>query len=281
MSEPKLKIFVLSFGRAKVPTLRWIADKSNVTVLTSVDNEFKDKIDTQGAELMVFDKAIFRGRGLEMMNEETVPHRRSAVYAYNYAIEWGREHGYRYVLVLDDDYTYTQSINDRNDHQPYLDKWAWHAVEFLRKYPFIAATCAINCGELFAGAKKALLSNIAKRQLMNTIIFNTDYKHYFHSLGNGDYVDQCVLNTYGRNPIVRLATMTICMETIGRKRHATIDYSNLFYSRWAAKMVSPAYIKIEFGQQVTNGIGRVSTEYRMRFNTHMIGRNNAPKIVNL
>lgn len=274
-----LKIFVLSFGRPNIPTLRWISDKRNVTVLTSTDNKCVDRIDTQGAELMIFDKAQFKGRGLEMMNEESVPQRRSAVYAYNYAIEWGGQHGYKYILVLDDDYTYMQSINNRNEHKPFLDKWANHAVSFLEKYPFIAATCTINCGELFAGARSAYFSNIAKRQLMNTIIFNTDYKHYFHSLGNGDYVDQCMLNTYSRTPIVRLATVTVCMETINKKKHASIDYSNLFYSRWAAKMASPAYIRIEFGTTGSNGRGQLSTEFRTRFNTHMIGRNNAPKIL--
>ena len=270
-----LKIFVLSFGRPNIPTLRWISDKRNVTVLTSVDNKCINSVDTQGAELMVFDKSEFKCRGLEMMNEESVPQRRSAVYAYNYAIEWGRKHGFKYVLVLDDDYTYTQSINDRKNHHPFLDKWAMHAVSFLEKYPFIAASCAINCGELYVGARSAYFSNIAKRQLMNTIIFNTNYKHYFHSLGNGDYIDQCMLNTYSRTPIVRLATVTITTETIDKKKHATIDYSNLFYSRWSAKMASPAYVRIEFGTGGSNH----STEFRSRFNTHMIGRNNAPKIL--
>lgn len=76
----RLQVFVLSFGRTKVPTLKFIADKSKTVVLTSTDNKFADKIDTQGARLIVFDKNDFKGRGLEMLNEESVSTKRSATY---------------------------------------------------------------------------------------------------------------------------------------------------------------------------------------------------------
>lgn len=110
-----LQIFVLSFGRKKVPTLKLIAEPEKVIVLTSEDNEFKDQIESKGAPVMVFNKNIYKGRGLEMMNEESVPHRRSAVYAYNYAIDWGRKNGVRYVCVLDDDYT--GGADDKRSHE--------------------------------------------------------------------------------------------------------------------------------------------------------------------
>jgi len=267
-----LIIFILSYGRKRVPTLKQIQRKENVIILTSKDNEFKDKIVSEGARVLVFDKDDFKYRGLEMMNEESVPQKRSAVYAYNYAIEYGRKEGYKYVLVLDDDYIGTSSVNDRNGgHHPMIDIWASHAVEFMKKHPFIGASCAINTGQLFSGAKKAYINNLKKRQLMNTIIFNTEVKHYFQSLGNGDYCDTMVLNTYSKFAIVRLATFTITMETIASKKHNTIDYSNLFYSRYSAKMICPAYASVEFDK-----IGR---NFK-RFNTHCRG-NNSPKIVNL
>lgn len=269
-----LIIFVLSFGRAKVPTLRLISDKKNVVVLTSTDNEFRDKIKTEGARLMVFDKAMYKGQGLEMMNEETVPHRRSAVYAYNYAIEWGRENGYKYVCVLDDDYKFTQRVNERTEHKKnlMLDKWAWHAVSFLKKYPFIGASCAINLGQMTAGLCSAYFSNLKKRQLMNTCIFNTAHRHFFNSLGNGDYVTQAIMNTYSGSAIVRLQTLVLAMETINDKKHETIDYGNLFYSRWSVVMANPAYTYV-MCRRAQGILGK-------RPNTYMRG-NNAPKIVSL
>lgn len=273
-----LQIFVLSFGRKKVPTLKLIADPSRVIVLTSEDNEFKDQIESKGAPVMVFNKNIYKWRGLEMMNEESVPHRRSAVYAYNYAIDWGRANGVRYVCVLDDDYIQSQTINDRtkntrSGHKPMLDKLAAHAVEFL-KATGAAATCAINNGQLTNYLYRAYFSNILKRQLMNTIVFDVTKEHNFISLGNGDYCTQAVTNSASRDYIVRLQTMTILMETIKDKGHDTIDYGNLFFSRWSLCMVAPAYSDV----RILKRGGK--DEQDKRFNSIWFA-NSAPKFVSL
>ena len=50
MKNKDLQIFVLSFGRAKVPTLKEIKHPESVIVLTSTDNKFKDKIEAHGAK---------------------------------------------------------------------------------------------------------------------------------------------------------------------------------------------------------------------------------------
>lgn len=269
-----LQIFVLSFGRSKVPTLKHIANKEDVIVLTSNDNKFKDEIELQGAKLLVFDKDEFKGRGLEMLNDESVPHRMSAVYGYNYAIEWGRRNGVRYVLVLDDDYAEVYSINDRTyKPRPRIDKWAMHVVRLMKKQPIIGATSAINLGQLFSGCTSAYYLNISKRQLMNTILFDTKKKHYFISLGNGDYVTQALMNSASRDLIVRTNTIAVQTETIKMKKHDTIDYSNLFYARWAIKMANPAYSEV----RILNG-GKGIMKYR--FNTIWRG-NSAPKIISL
>ena len=273
-----LQIFVLSFGRKKVPTLKQIADPTKVIVLTSTDNEFKDQIEAKGARVMIFDKDEFKGRGLEMMNEESVPHRRSAVYAYNYAIEWGRKNGVRYICVLDDDYTGVQTINERTKntregHKPMLDKWAAHAAQFLQATG-AAATCAVNSGQLTAYLRHAYFSNIRKRQLMNTIVFDVTKEHNFISLGNGDYCTQVVTNSASRDYIVRLQTLCLMMETIKDKKHATIDYSNLFYARWSAKMIAPAYTDVKVLRQ------GVDNELNRRPNTIWY-INSAPKFVSL
>lgn len=274
----KLQIFVLSFGRKKVPTLKLIADPSKVIVLTSTDNEFKDQIEAKGARVEIFDKAIYKGRGLEMMNEESVPHRRSAVYAYNYAIDWGRAHGVRYICVLDDDYTGAQTINERTKntragHKPMLDKWAAHAMQFLQATG-AAATCAVNSGQLTAYLRHAYFSNIRKRQLMNTIVFDVTKEHNFISLGNGDYCTQAVTNSASLDYIVRLQTLCLMMETIKDKKHETIDYGNLFYSRWGAKMLAPAYCDVQILR------GGAKNELWGRFNTVQLSHN-APKFVSL
>ena len=273
-----LQIFVLSFGRKKVPTLKLIAEPEKVIVLTSTDNEYKDQIESRGARVIVFDKSIYKGKGLELMNEESVPHRRSAVYAYNYAIDWGRQNGVRYVCVLDDDYTGAQTINNRTEntragHKPMLDRWAAHAVQFLQATG-AAATCAVNSGQLTAYLRHAYFSNLKKRQLMNTIVFDVTKEHNFLSLGNGDYVTQAITNSASRDMIVRLQTLCLMMETIKDKRPATIDYSNLFYARWSAKMIAPAYTDVKVLKQ------GVDNELNRRLNTIWYA-NSAPKIISL
>lgn len=276
MKNKDLQIFVLSFGRAKVPTLKEIKHPENVIVLTSTDNKFKDKIEAHWAQVVVFDKESFKGRGLEMLNEESVPQKRSAVYGYNYAIDWGRKNGVRYILVLDDDYIATEYINDRNRGTfPYIDVWARHAVEFLKKHPQIGATCAINNGQLISNSRSAYFTNLRKRQLMNTIIFDTTKEQHFESLGNGDYVTQAIMNTGSRDMIVRLQTISLRMETIKQKKHETIDYAGMFYKRWALKMAAPAYadVKILKGWRK----GNILTT---RFNS-VWHSNSAPKIINL
>ena len=276
MRNKDLQIFVLSFGRAKVPTLKEIKHPESVIVLTSTDNKFKDKIEAHGAQMVVFDKEDFEGRGLEMLNEESVPQKRSAVYGYNYAIDWGRKHGVRYVLVLDDDYIATEYINDRNRGTfPYIDIWARHAVEFLKKHPQIGATCAINNGQLMSNSRSAYFTNLRKRQLMNTIIFDTTKEQHFESLGNGDYVTQAIMNTGSRDMIVRLQTISLRMETIKQKKHETIDYAGMFYKRWALKMAAPAYADV----RILKG-GQKGNILTTRFNS-VWHSNSAPKIINL
>ena len=276
MKNKDLQIFVLSFGRAKVPTLKEIKHPESVIVLTSTDNKFKEKIEAHGAQVVVFDKEGFKGRGLEMLNEESVPQKRSAVYGYNYAIDWGRKNGVRYILVLDDDYIATEYINDRNRGTfPYIDVWARHAVEFLKKHPQIGATCAINNGQLMSNSRSAYFTNLRKRQLMNTIIFDTTKEQHFESLGNGDYVTQAIMNTGSRDMIVRLQTISLRMETIKQKKHETIDYAGMFYKRWALKMAAPAYADV----RILKG-GQKGNILTTRFNS-VWHSNSAPKIINL
>lgn len=187
----------------------------------------------------------------------------------------GRKNGVRYVLVLDDDYLATEYINDRNrGSSPYIDVWARHAVELLKKHPEIGATCAINNGQLMSNARSAYFSNLKKRQLMNTIIFDTHKEHHFESLGNGDYVTQAIMNTSSRDLIVRLQTISLRMETIKQKKHETIDYSGLFYARWSAVMVAPAHASVEIMKGSKTQLGG-------RFNTVWHGINSSPKIINL
>jgi len=213
-----------------------------------------------------------------MMNEESVPHRRSAVYAYNYAIDWGRRNGVRYICVLDDDYTGAQTINERTKntragHKPMLDKWAAHAVEFL-KATGAAATCAINGGQLTTYLYQAYIMNIEKRQLMNTIVFDVAKEHNFISLGNGDYCTQAITNSASLDYIIRLQTLNIQMETIKDKNHDTIDYSNLFYARWGLKMIAPAYSDV----RILKRGGK--NEQDKRFNSIWYA-NSAPKFISL
>lgn len=271
-----LQIFVLSFGRKKVPTLKQIADPTKVIVLTSTDNEFKDQIEAKGARVMIFDKDEFKGRGLEMMNEESVPHRRSALYGYNYAIEWGRKNGVRYICVLDDDYLNTYTVNNRTkssqEHKPKLDKWAAHAAQFLQATG-AAACSSIDIGQTGYGQLCGYFNYIQKRVCTNTIVFDVEKEHCFLSHGNGDFINSLTTNAASLDYNLRLQTVLIQMETIADKKHNTVDYGRMFYEKWSLVMQQPAYSHM--------GIHQGGIDYRRHMFNSFICKDNAPKFVSL
>lgn len=268
------KIFILSFGRDKVPTLKFIKNKQDVIILTSTDNAHKDTIKTDGAKLVVFDKTVYVGK-VEMMNKETVPHIKHAAYAYNYAQDYCREHGIKYCIIFDDDYRNVESINNRNEHRNCcLDLWAKHAVSFMRKYPFIAMGSALNNGNLMCNSKNTYYRCLEKKIMMNTCIFNVEYRHYFESIGNGDYVNSFTHHLLGDGMCICLGTVRCTMETQDDKRHTSIKYDNFLYARYSAYMASPCFARL--------GVQKGNTILARRFNTMVRHTTNAnPKIVNL
>lgn len=272
-----LQVFVLSFGRTKVPTLNFIADKSKVIVLTSTDNKFADKIDTQGARLVVFDKNDFKGRGLEMLNEESISTKRSATYGYNYAIDWCREHGVRFACVLDDDYLETYTINNRNEnhkkgHRPMLDKWAAHAVKLMQKLPNCQCVSSIDLGQLGYGSVKGFYKYLKKRICTNTIVFDVTKEQNFISSGNADFINSMICNTASLNLAFRFQTVVIEMETIVSKKHETADYSGMFYKKYSLFMQCPAYSYM--------AIKRSGNDYRNKMFNSFVVNDAAPKIIN-
>lgn len=278
MTSKNLQIFILSFGRSKVPTLNFIANKSDVIILTSTDNEFKDKIESKGARVVVFDKEIFRGRGLEMTNEESVDTKRSALYGYNYAIEWGRKNGVQYICVLDDDYFCTFTINNRNENykngcRPMLDKWAAHAVEFMKKYPVCQCVSSIDNGQLGYGSVGGYMKYLKKRICTNTIVFNVEKEQNFLTGGNGDFINSMLCNVGSLNLAMRLQTIAIEMETIKSKKHETVDYSGMFYKKYSLIMQCPAYSYM--------AIRKGGKDYRNKMFNSFIVNEAAPKIINL
>ena len=109
---------------------------------------------------------------------------------------------------------------------------------------------------------------------MKTIVFDVTKEHNFLSLGNGDYCTAQITNSLSRDLVVRLQTVSVIMESIKDKKHKTIDYGNLFYSRWSAKMLAPAYGDVQILR------GGAKNELWGRFNTIQFS-NNAPKIISL
>lgn len=278
MTNKELQIFVLSFGREKVPTIDFIANKQDAIILTSTDNKYKDRIESKGAQVVVFDKESFRGRGLEMMNEESVADKRSALYGYNYAIEWGRKNNVKYVCVLDDDYFATFTINDRvdnfkNGHVPMIDKWAAHAVEFMNKYPNCQLASSMDNGQIGYGSKKGYLKYLKKRICTNTIIFDTEKEHFFLSHGNADFINSMLCNVGSLNFTIRLQTIAIEMETIAKKKHETVNYSGMFFKKYSLIMQCPAYSYM--------AIRKGGRDYRNKMFNSFVVNDAAPKIINL
>lgn len=194
--ERELCIIIISHGRPNdIVTLRTL-EKGGCTLPTYIliDNTDKkqDEYLKKHKRVYVFDKEKY---ARQVDNYDNFENYRSTTHARNACFDLARELGYRYFLVLDDDYTsFSFRINNHLNHpstcpslKQGLDGIFLATLEYFKEAPF-ASICFSQGGDWFGG--KNSFNKPPKRKAMNSWFCDTERQFTFFSRLNED------VNTY-------------------------------------------------------------------------------------
>lgn len=196
-------ILILSHGRAgNIPTLKAL-NRHGYTgdwyIVIDHENEIKPYTDEYGEEnVYYFDKEeileeIDRGDNFDKRN--------CNIYARNKSFEIADDLGYKYFLLLDDDYhqfryrfnsNFNYDISSSNDLEFNLDNYIDAGIQFLENAG-LDTLCMAQGGYFITGPDNQFAQNVATlRKAMNTFLFHTDRPVEFRGTLNED------VNTYVR-----------------------------------------------------------------------------------
>lgn len=198
-------VLILSHGRADcVKTLRPLLDvgKYSGAWYILIDNEDDQEDEYRklySDHIIQFDK---KAESETTDTGELGEERRSIVFARNYSFKWAKENGYRYFLMLDDDYTSFmyrwidgKKLGFCNSH--HLDELFSAVIDFLEVSG--AATVALAQGGDFIGGSKS--SNFHAgliRKAMNTFFCDVERPFEFVGRMNSDVNTYVTLSQRGK-----------------------------------------------------------------------------------
>ena len=183
-------------------------------ILIVIDNEDKTADEYRsryGTDVVVFDKAAIAQTFDEGDNFQD---RRAIIYARNASFQIAKDHGYRFFVQLDDDYTgfyYRFDQDGLYGHciTPSLD-WLFSALtDYLAATPF--ASIAISQGGDHIGGGESKKAIATKRKAMNSFVCDTEKPFNFVGRINED------VNTYTCEQRKGLAFLTIMGAQLNQK----------------------------------------------------------------
>jgi hypothetical protein len=162
-------------------------------ILIVIDNEDNTAEEYQaryGSDVVIFDKAAIAQTFDEGDNFQD---RRAIIYARNASFQIAKDHGYRYFVQLDDDYTGFEYCFDENSMYGYgkiknLDWLFSSLVDYLAATPFSSIAISQGGDHIGGGESKKTIST--KRKAMNSFVCDTEKPFYFVGRINED------VNTY-------------------------------------------------------------------------------------
>ena len=241
-------------------------------ILIVIDNEDKhaDQYKARyGFSVVMFDKQAIAQTFDEGDNFQD---RRAIIYARNASFQIAKEHGYRYFVQLDDDYTGFEYCFDENGFYGYgriqnLDWLFSGLVDYLSATPF--ASIAISQGGDHIGGGEAKKTIGTKRKAMNSFICDTERPFQFVGRINED------VNTYTCEQRKGLLFLTILAAQLTQKATQSnaggmsdlyIDsgtYVKTFYS----VMYAPSCVKISTISSPQNGnVGHSRIHHKVSWN---------------
>lgn len=203
--ENNFCIFIISHGRPNgIITLKTL-QKAGCTLPTYIliDNEDKTAADyfmKYKEKVMQFNKLEYSKK---VDNFDNSGNLRTTTHARNACFDLAKELGYKYFLVLDDDYTeFKMRINHKMEHPTgrYLiikniDKVFLSTLEYFKNSNF-TSICFSQGGDWFGGETN--FNKKPKRKAMNSFFCSTDRRFNFISRLNEDVNTYMVLGHQGK-----------------------------------------------------------------------------------
>jgi hypothetical protein len=219
MENKDFCIFIISHGRAdNIMTLKTLKSCGNTypvyIVIDNMDNEI-EKYQKQHINTLIFDKkkyADLTDEGDNFNNLRTTTHARNACY------DLAGEKGYKYFLVLDDDYNaFSYIYNSKGEFKQRtiknIDIIFKSHINYLKRIK-AKAICFLQRGDLIGGGDNTALVNgyypFKKRKAMNSWFCVTDRRIGFISRLNED------VNTYSVNGMRGEIYMTIPLISLNQ-----------------------------------------------------------------
>lgn len=183
-------------------------------ILIVIDNEDKTADEYRsryGQDVVMFDKAAIAKTFDEGDNFQD---RRAIIYARNASFQIAKDHGYRFFVQLDDDYTGFEYSFDENAMYGYGKiqslNWLFSAMaDYLAATPF--ASIAISQGGDHIGGGESKKTIGTKRKAMNSFVCDTEKPFQFVGRINED------VNTYTCEQRKGLLFLTILASKLVQK----------------------------------------------------------------
>jgi hypothetical protein len=190
-------IIIISHGRPNdIYTLSTLK-KAGCTIPTYIlidnhDTKIDDYLEKYRKEVFIFDKDKYAKKVDQYDNLNNL---RTTTHARNACFDLAKELGYKYFLVLDDDYTeFKMRINSNLEHPTGkfliindIDKVFYSTLDYFIKSPF-TSICYSQGGDWFGGANN--FNKKPKRKAMNSFFCSVNRPFNFFSRLNED------VNTY-------------------------------------------------------------------------------------
>lgn len=270
--------FILCYNRPNFcKTLHTLIDKCNYLgdyklILGNDDPMLNEYINIYGDKnIYIFDKKDYSW----VDKQDTFGRLNCVVYARNAVFDIAKELGYKYFVVLDDDYTEiryrfekdntlsTRYCKDANELFQIM-------FELLESSKYIKCVGLAQTGDYIGGLSSALLAGKTIRKIMNSWFCSTDKRFYFTGTINEDTTAYTTLGSRGD---VFLTVQHASIEQVDTQQFSgglTEVYLDLgtYIKSFYSVMSCPSAVKISM-------MG--DTHYRIH---HLITWNNAvPKIV--
>ena len=225
-------IFIISHGRPNdIYTLKTL-EKAGCTVPTYIVIDNHDKtadeyLKKYRSQVFIFDKDKYAGMVDQFDNFNNL---RTTTHARNACFDLAMELGYKYFLVLDDDYTeFKMRINHKLEHPTgrYLiikniDNVFYKTLEYFINTNF-TSICYSQGGDWFGGETN--FNKKPKRKAMNSFFCSVDRRFWFVSRLNEDVNTYMTLGNQGY-VFMTIPFIQLIQKPTQRELSVTRNYSN-------------------------------------------------------
>jgi hypothetical protein len=241
-------------------------------ILIVIDNEDKTAAEYRsryGNDVVMFDKAAIAQTFDEGDNFQD---RRAIIYARNASFQIAKDHGYRYFVQLDDDYTGFEYCFDENAMYGYgkitsLD-WLFSSIaNYLSTTAF--ASIAISQGGDHIGGGESKKTIGTKRKAMNSFVCDTEKPFQFVGRINEDVNTYTCQQRKGLSFLTLLAAKLVQKTTQSNAGGMTDLYidSGTYVKTFYSIMYAPSCVKVSEISSPQNGnAGHARIHHKVNWN---------------